>query len=124
MDTLLQSAERALREREGKRITDIVLGKGDRTTQVSHYLVIERMDPERSYAPDVREIEAYRDLERLIANARDFETGDRDGKCLGAFKATYHNGKLASVEMVDLAADVMKVHPDRARRNMLVEGDQ
>lgn len=123
MDTYI-SNERALRAREGKRIVDIALGRADDRTQVCHYLVIERMDPDRSYAPDLREIEQHRDRERLIANARDFETGNRDGRCLGAFSATYRDGKLVSVEMLDLTADVMPVSPDRLHRNLLVEGDQ
>lgn len=118
------NAEAVLRAREGQRIVDIALGRGDRSTQVCHYLIIER-PPATSWTarPMFREIEQHRDIERVYANARDCEDGNRDAKCLGAFSATYHNGKLVAVEMIDLAKlPALEVAPIKVS-NRLVGGD-
>lgn len=123
MPDIFTEGERALMRREGQRLTEIVLGRADNRTQVCHYLVIER--PDSSFAYDQREIERHRDIERVHANARDCETGARVARCLGAFTATYRDGKLASVEMIDLSqVPEIEVPPRAARRNFLVRADR
>lgn len=122
MPDMYHENERALRRREGQRIVDIALGKGDIREQIAHYLVIERPDLRHEFAIYRREIEQYRDIERAVAVAKDCETGDRDAKCLGGFSAVYQNGRLVSIELIDFTADLMPVHPD-VSRNMMLEGE-
>ena len=117
--------ERDLRDRQVKRLVDIGMGRDDGSTVECHYLVLQRFKPGAHIAD--REIEQYRDLERVIANAVDCESGDRHAKCLGAFSATFVNGKLASVSMVEnFAVKVASARHnklDKVRvRNVLTEG--
>lgn len=124
MDTtrFFSDGERALMHREGQRVTDIALGRADNRTQVCHYLAIERLDHPFG---DVREFEQHRDIERVYANAHDCETGNRHAKCLGAFTATYRDGKLTAVEIIDLSqAPAIEVPSRAARRNFLVRADR
>ena len=122
MDTF--TTEPDLRSRQVKRLIDIAAGRDDGRTTECHYLVLERAPA--GYRIE-REIEQYRDIERVIANAVDCETGGRHAKWLGAFSATYRDGKLVSIAMVeDMDARIAAAKPGRIDkwhgRGLLREG--
>lgn len=126
IETYNPVSEKDLRDHDGKRMVDIVMGRDDGRTHELHYLVIERPWPHVS-TNDIREIEQYGHVERLVANALDLETGDRHGKWLGAFTGTFRDGKLVAVQMIEnmpvrlAVAKHNKLSPYKTK-NRLVEG--
>ena len=91
--------ENELNARERRRLVDIVQGRSDGVHETCHYLVVRRAP--FSGALEQREIEQYRDLERLVANAADCRTGDRHASVLGAFTATYRDDSLVRLATID-----------------------
>ena len=124
------SAERDLSAREAQRLVDIVLGRAPHGVEECHYLIVLRSP--LGIITEQREIEQFRDIERLVASAADFETGDRHGKWLGAFTAVYRDGNLASLAVIEdmptrIAAH--KANPSGLRvlpvaRNLLADADR
>jgi hypothetical protein len=124
-------AETRLRARQSQRLADIVTGRGggrsDGRTEHAHYLIVERSP--LAVGADRREIEQYRDLERLVATAADCASGDRHATCVGAFTATYRDGVLLALALItDLKARVeahragnRPLSPLPSRRNFLQE---
>jgi hypothetical protein len=106
--------------REARRLVDIVQRRDSGDTVTCHYLIIERPNLYTHGPAATREIEQYRDLERVVANALDCETGDRNATWRGAFSATYTDGVLVETHVVDLApliaAERQKRPEQRVRR--------
>jgi hypothetical protein len=99
------TTETGLADRQRARLLDIVMGRNDDVHETCHYLVVRRAP--FSGAVEHREIEQYRDLERLVANAADCGTGDRDARVLGAFTATYREDRLVGLTVLgDLPARI------------------
>lgn len=127
--TTFPAAERRLLSREAGHLVDVLQGRADATMQKCHYLIVERPNLASATGPaSEREIEQYRDLERVIANAADCETGERSARWVGAFTAVYRDGKLVAVAMVNdmplrVKAEIEKRPADRLNklrgRNML-----
>lgn len=118
MPDSLITPERKLISREAQRLVDVVMGRADARTVTAHYLITDTSNVSVVGPATLRSIEQYRDLERVVSNAADCETGHRLGKCVGAFSATYVDGKLASIVMVDdlpslVAAEIEKRPEDR-----------
>ena len=121
------ATENDLAARQRARLVGIVLGRSDGVLETCHYLVVRRAP--FSGALEQREIEQYRDLERLVANAADCGTGDRDAAVLGAFTATYRDDRLVRLVAIDdlparTAAHVAAPRPLApllGRRNLLRE---
>lgn len=114
----INDAERALIRREGKRIVDEIMGRADPRTVVAHYLITDALNASVVGPKVLRSIEQYRDLERVVATAADCETGHMRGTWVGAFTATYVDGRLASIDMVEdlpaqIAAEIEKRPEDR-----------
>lgn len=119
--------ERDLLDRQSKLAVDIVMGRAPHNVAECHYLIVKRAP--LGIQVEQREIEQFRDIERLVAGAADFETGDRHGKWVGAFTAVYRDGMLASLTMIEDMADriaAFKANPCLrvlpAGRNLLREG--
>lgn len=96
MDTLTKT----LSDREANRIVDVVMGRDDGRSQVVHCLILTR-----PHGPHIgREVEQYRDIERLVVRASDCQAMADVGFGLhGAMTLTFRDGLLVSSEIIDLA---------------------